>query len=113
MDMQEMVGKLRRGEPLYGVTSMDPYNQQVAASQSRYAQLKFRNAPQFLSFPFPSFHSPFFRFLVLTRFADGMLIKDIFPFFNFANHNYHGVNVQKYYDALKAENEADTPKEYH
>jgi hypothetical protein len=46
MDMQEMVGKLRRGEPLYGVTSMDPYNQQVAASQSRFAQLKFRNTPE-------------------------------------------------------------------
>ena len=45
MDMEEMVGKLRRGEPLYGVTSMDPYYQQVAASQSRYAQLKFRKCP--------------------------------------------------------------------
>jgi hypothetical protein len=45
MDMEEMVGKLRRGEPLYGVSTMDPYYQQVAASQSRYAQLKFRIFP--------------------------------------------------------------------
>lgn len=42
MDMEEMVGKLRRGEPLYGRSEMDLYHQQVAASQSRYAQLKFR-----------------------------------------------------------------------
>jgi hypothetical protein len=42
MDMEEMVGKLRRGEPLYGKSEMDLYHQQVASSQSRYAQLKFR-----------------------------------------------------------------------
>ena len=43
MDMEEMVGKLRRGEPLYGRSEMDLYHQQLAASQSRYAQLKFRS----------------------------------------------------------------------
>ena len=45
MDMEEMVGKLRRGEPLYGRSEMDLYHQQIAASQSRYAQLKFRITP--------------------------------------------------------------------
>ena len=43
MDMEEMVAKLRAGEPLYGKSEMDPYHQEVSASQSRYAQLKFRN----------------------------------------------------------------------
>ena len=28
---------------------------------------------------------------------------DIFPFFNFANHTLHGVDTQKYYDALTDE----------
>jgi len=42
MDMEEMVAKLRAGQPLYGKSEMDLYHQQVAASQSRYAQLKFR-----------------------------------------------------------------------
>jgi hypothetical protein len=46
MDMEEMVAKLRAGEPLYGKSEMDPYHQEVSASQSRYAQLKFRKPPQ-------------------------------------------------------------------
>jgi hypothetical protein len=58
MDMEEMVSKLRRGEPLYGVSTMDPYYQQVGASQSRYAQLKFR------IFPFIPFASPFPPYLL-------------------------------------------------
>jgi hypothetical protein len=45
MDMEEMVAKLRAGEPLYGKSEMDPYHQEVSASQSRYAQLKFRMPP--------------------------------------------------------------------
>ena len=47
MDMEEMVAKLRAGEPLYGKSEMDVYHQQVAASQSRYSQLKFRKTPLF------------------------------------------------------------------
>jgi hypothetical protein len=43
MDIEEMVGKLRAGLPLYGKSEMDLFNQQVSASQSRFAQLKFRN----------------------------------------------------------------------
>ena len=42
MDMEEMVAKLRAGEPLYGRSEMDEYHQRIAASQSRYSQLKFR-----------------------------------------------------------------------
>ena len=45
MDMEEMLAKLRAGEPLYGKSEMDPYHQQIAASQSRYAALKFRTLP--------------------------------------------------------------------
>jgi len=45
MDIEEMVAKLRAGEPLYGRSEMDPYHQEVSASQSRYAQLKFRISP--------------------------------------------------------------------
>ena len=35
-----------------------------------------------------------------------ILIVDIFPFLNFANHNQHGVNVEKYMQALREEDEA-------
>lgn len=45
MDMKEMKAKLQAGEPLYGKSEMDIYHQQVAASQSRHAQLKFRISP--------------------------------------------------------------------
>lgn len=31
------------------------------------------------------------------------LIIDIFPFLNFANHNQHGVNIEKYMQALREE----------
>lgn len=37
MDMREMVGKVKRGEPLYGVSSLEPHHQGVAARQSRYS----------------------------------------------------------------------------
>ena len=36
MDMREMVGKVKKGEPLYGVSSLSPYMQGVAARNSRY-----------------------------------------------------------------------------
>ena len=42
MDMEEMTARLRAGLPLYGRTSLDMYNQHVAATQSRFAQIKFR-----------------------------------------------------------------------
>lgn len=86
MDMEEMTTKLRRGEPLYGKSEMDLYHQQVSASQSRYAQLKFRILP--------------FETSPLRRGIDNV---DIFPFFNFANHNQHGINIEKYIRALPQE----------
>jgi len=42
MDMEEMLAKIRAGKPLYGESEMDVYHQEVSASQSRYAPLKFR-----------------------------------------------------------------------
>jgi C-terminal of NADH-ubiquinone oxidoreductase 21 kDa subunit len=79
MDLEEMIGKLRAGEPLYGNSEMDLYHQQVAASQSRWAQLKFR----MLYREYPN--------------------EDIFPFFNFANHSQHGVDIEKYLKAWPEE----------
>lgn len=37
LDMREMVGKAKRGEPLYGVSKLTPYMQGVAARNSRNA----------------------------------------------------------------------------
>ena len=36
MDMREMVDKVKKGEPLYGKSSLTPYMQGVAARNSRY-----------------------------------------------------------------------------
>lgn len=37
MDMREMVDKVKRGEPLYGRSSLTPYMQGVSARNSRYS----------------------------------------------------------------------------
>ena len=37
MDMREMVDKVKKGEPLYGVSSLTPYMQGVASRNSRYS----------------------------------------------------------------------------
>lgn len=39
MDMREMVDKVKRGEPLYGVSKLSPHMQGVAARQSRFSGL--------------------------------------------------------------------------
>lgn len=38
-DMREMVDKVKRGEPLYGVSDLSDYHQGVAARNSRYSAL--------------------------------------------------------------------------
>ena len=37
MDMREMVDKVKKGEPLYGQSTLSEYMQGVAARNSRYA----------------------------------------------------------------------------
>ena len=73
MDMREMVEKVKRGEPLYGVSSLDPAMQGAAARQSRYSAL----------------------------------FMGILPWFNFVNHNQHGVDTAKYYQQAERELEAE------
>ncbi|KAK2737120.1 hypothetical protein FQN57_000459 [Myotisia sp. PD_48] len=47
MDMREMVDKVKKGEPLYGVSSLSPYMQGVAARNSRYTSLFIHVIPWF------------------------------------------------------------------
>lgn len=47
MDMREMVDKVKRGEPLYGASTLTPYMQGVAARNSRYSQIMFHVMPWF------------------------------------------------------------------
>ena len=47
MDMREMVDKVKNKEPLYGVSSLSPYMQGVAARNSRYSQVFFHVIPWF------------------------------------------------------------------
>jgi hypothetical protein len=39
MDMREMVAKVKKGEPLYGHSTLTPHMQGVAARNSRYSSL--------------------------------------------------------------------------
>ncbi|KAI0008214.1 NADH-ubiquinone oxidoreductase 21 kDa subunit [Xylariaceae sp. FL0662B] len=73
MDMQEMVSKVKAGEPLYGESKLTPHMQGVAARQSRYSAL-------FMA---------------------------VLPWFNFVNHNQHGVDTAKYYRRAEEELEAE------
>ena len=74
MDMREMVGKVKRGEPLYGESTMSPYMQGVSARNSRYSGL-------FLH---------------------------VIPYWNFVNHNNHGVDTAKYYQQAEREIDAES-----
>lgn len=47
MDMREMVDKVKKGEPLYGKTTLSPYMQGVASRNSRYAGVWFHVLPWF------------------------------------------------------------------
>jgi hypothetical protein len=73
MDMREMVDKVKKGEPLYGVSTTTPYIQGMASRNSRYSGL-------FLH---------------------------VIPWFNFVNHNQHGVDTAKYYQQAERELEAE------
>lgn len=45
--MREMVDKVKKGEPLYGKSSLTPYMQGVASRNSRYAATFFHVIPWF------------------------------------------------------------------
>ncbi len=47
MDMREMVDKVKKGEPLYGHTTLTPYMQGVAARNSRYSGFMLHVIPWF------------------------------------------------------------------
>ena len=46
-DMREMVEKVKKGEPLYGKSTLTPYMQGVASRNSRYAGTFFYMIPWF------------------------------------------------------------------
>merc|ERR1712070_1116445 len=73
MDMREMTDKVKKGEPLYGVSTMTEYMQGVASRQSRYAGV----------------------------------FMHVMPWFNFVNHNQHGVDTAKYFQNAERELEAE------
>lgn len=76
LDMREMVDKVKKGEPLYGVSTLTPYMQGVASRNSRYTGIWLH----------------------------------VIPWFNFVNHNQHGVDTAKYYQQAEKELEAEKNK---
>ena len=73
LDMKEMVDKVKKREPLYGVSSITPYMQGMASRNSRYTGVWLH----------------------------------VLPWFNFVNHNQHGVDTAKYYQQAERELEAE------
>lgn len=73
LDMRELTDKVKRGVPLYGVSTMTEYMQGAASRQSRYS---------------------------------GVFLH-VMPWFNFVNHNQHGVDTAKYYRQAERELEAE------
>lgn len=73
MDMREMTDRVKKGEPLYGKSTLTEYMQGAASRQSRYSGV-------FLG---------------------------VMPWFNFVNHNQHGVDTAKYYRNAERELEAE------
>ncbi|MCJ1410712.1 hypothetical protein MMC19_004798 [Ptychographa xylographoides] len=73
MDMREMVDKVKKGEPLYGKSSLSPHMQGVASRNSRYSGVWLH----------------------------------VLPWFNFVNHDQHGVDTAKYYQQAERELEAE------
>ena len=47
MDMREMVDKVKKGEPLYGKSTLSPYMQGVSARNSRYSGVFLHVIPWF------------------------------------------------------------------
>lgn len=47
MDMREMVDKVKKGEPLYGKSTLSPYMQGVASRNSRYTGIWLHVIPWF------------------------------------------------------------------
>ncbi len=76
MDMREMVDKVKRGDPLYGHSTLSLYQQHMAARNSRYSALMMH----------------------------------VIPWFNFVNHDVHGVDTAKYYQQAEKELEEERLK---
>lgn len=47
MDMREMVDKVKKGEPLYGVSTMSEHHQAMAHRNSRFSQFVLWLVPMF------------------------------------------------------------------
>lgn len=74
MDMREMVNKVKKGEKLYGESTLTSYMQGMASRNSRYSGVWLH----------------------------------VLPWFNFVNHNHHGVDTAKYYQQAERELATET-----
>jgi len=87
-DMREMVEKVKKGEPLYGHSTLTPYMQGVASRNSRFSGVFLHVIPWFNFVNHPQVHQ-----IDLPR--------DV-P----ANSSQHGVDTAKYYQRAEQELEA-------
>jgi hypothetical protein len=74
----------KEGKALYGESYMPEHVQDASARNSRHAQLKFSKYLCFLA-----------RW-ILRDIKYNSFFLGAFPWFNFANHNNHGVDTSKY-----------------
>ena len=88
MDMREMVNKVKKHEPLYGVSTLTPYMQGVAARNSRYSGIWLHVVPWF---NFVNHDQVFFQ-------ASGYIEAGMLT-----NAHQHGVDTAKYYRQAETE----------
>jgi len=93
MDMREMVDKVKRGEPLYGHSTLSEYMQGVASRNSRYSSLMMHLIPWF------NFVNH--NHVCHTSLLSIMLLTD---------RSKHGVDTAKYYQQAERELEAERLK---
>lgn len=80
-DKAELSQLAKEGKPLYGESYMPEHIQDNSARVSRFSQLKFGKKIEII--------------LVINKNNCKYTLGAI-PWFNFANHNHHGVDTSKY-----------------
>ena len=95
MDMREMVDRVKKGEPIYGVSSLSPYMQGVAARNSRYTGIWTYVIPWFNFVNHPQVRVTASSMIRNAREADEIALIQ------------HGVDTSKYYQQAEREIEAE------
>lgn len=82
-----MQQRIAEGKPLYGDSQLSPYLQSVSSANSKNAQLKFSKSTN---------QSVLVHAIEINCWQPFDISLGAIPWFNFANHDNHGVDASKY-----------------